>query len=577
MGAAEKLAAHKLLPAGANAAAPFARAWQVHQSIRAGDFARADRLAAKVVAASKVGPWHDAPFAAFAQFVASPTDPELEPQLDAWVKAQPRNVMPLLLRGHYYFRHAWWVRGEDYAGNVSALHLAEFDRQIALAKADFHAVLRLQPDNANASLMLVWMSRQISDLTRRKRVFDAAIARHPDYLPLYRKYLLGLRPQWGGSIDEMKQFVAQYAGHSKADSPRRILYLDLYADLLQMASDRCGDDSDANAQRCVDNLATSLIGPELERKAERALMLGKVGDLAASHEIGVAMWWISQVHGAQHETSRFMLRLADIRKADVTLQPAPGARTDWVLDVLAGDVWLGRGNNANALTLYRRALVDLDHLPVPAGFALDSVKARINHDIENVYYTRHDYAKAVHYGTLAAKLAGGYGAVPVFGRETCGSLDAMNHYVQAIKVCSAVYDASGDWEALFYRGQTLEDAKQYALALADYRLVANGEGVMYNRTGSVINMTVIYGDLHQYRKQLAVADAYRYLFIPGQASDSDVAIYYNNRCYAYMKLHQLRKALDDCNLSLRHGNLPDAVAKKHQLERALHEADGRQA
>jgi len=44
-----------------------------------------------------------------------------------------------------------------------------------------------------------------------------------------------------------------------------------------------------------------------------------------------------------------------------------------------------------------------------------------------------------------------------------------------------------------------------------------------------------------------------------------VAVSYNNRCYAYMELGELQKALDDCNASLANGSIPDAFKKKEEL------------
>ena len=53
------------------------------------------------------------------------------------------------------------------------------------------------------------------------------------------------------------------------------------------------------------------------------------------------------------------------------------------------------------------------------------------------------------------------------------------------------------------------------------------------------------------------------------AVPDDVAIAYNNRCFAYMKLGKLKEALDDCNNSLKYGRLPDALQKQQQLVKLL--------
>lgn len=44
-----------------------------------------------------------------------------------------------------------------------------------------------------------------------------------------------------------------------------------------------------------------------------------------------------------------------------------------------------------------------------------------------------------------------------------------------------------------------------------------------------------------------------------------MAVAYNNRCYAYMELGELEKALADCTQSLRYGSIPDAFRKQQEL------------
>jgi hypothetical protein len=50
---------------------------------------------------------------------------------------------------------------------------------------------------------------------------------------------------------------------------------------------------------------------------------------------------------------------------------------------------------------------------------------------------------------------------------------------------------------------------------------------------------------------------------------ADLAISYNNRCFAYMKLGRLQKALEDCTTSLKYGRLPDALPKPQELVKML--------
>jgi hypothetical protein len=72
-----------------------------------------------------------------------------------------------------------------------------------------------------------------------------------------------------------------------------------------------------------------------------------------------------------------------------------------------------------------------------------------------------------------------------------------------------------------------------------------------------------------YAEELAVLGKYSYLFDASRQSSDNLAISYNNRCFAYMKLGRLQEALDDCNASLKYGRLPDALGKQQMLVKML--------
>jgi len=100
---------------------------------------------------------------------------------------------------------------------------------------------------------------------------------------------------------------------------------------------------------------------------------------------------------------------------------------------------------------------------------------------------------------------------------------------------------------------------------SDTRLVADDTG----HNNYVIDMSVVYGRTHDLHHMLSELRRYHYLYDAKHESDNNMAIAYNNRCYAEMHLGKLRAALKDCNASLRYGNLPDAYAKQQKLIRRL--------
>jgi len=60
-----------------------------------------------------------------------------------------------------------------------------------------------------------------------------------------------------------------------------------------------------------------------------------------------------------------------------------------------------------------------------------------------------------------------------------------------------------------------------------------------------------------------------YLFDTHMQKDDDLAAAFNNRCHALMELGRLEEALDDCNVSLKYGQLPDTIHKQQELQRML--------
>jgi tetratricopeptide (TPR) repeat protein len=77
--------------------------------------------------------------------------------------------------------------------------------------------------------------------------------------------------------------------------------------------------------------------------------------------------------------------------------------------------------------------------------------------------------------------------------------------------------------------------------------------------------------LGKYAVELEIFEKYPFVFDASLQPPEDLAIAYNNRCFAYMKLGELNKALEDCTTSLRYGRLPDALQKQQQLQKLLSE------
>jgi hypothetical protein len=82
-------------------------------------------------------------------------------------------------------------------------------------------------------------------------------------------------------------------------------------------------------------------------------------------------------------------------------------------------------------------------------------------------------------------------------------------------------------------------------------------------------MSYDYGQKGDFVGQLASMNKYDYLFDSRIQPPRDLAVAYNNRCFALMKLGRLQDALDNCTQSLRYDRIPDALHKQQELLKLL--------
>jgi len=119
--------------------------------------------------------------------------------------------------------------------------------------------------------------------------------------------------------------------------------------------------------------------------------------------------------------------------------------------------------------------------------------------------------------------------------------------------------------ARYWRGKAYDQSGRPNQALQDLAKTADAEG--YFASSAAIAMSMIY--FNRNPSALNVLKKYMLLYDPNRTSKSDVAVAYNNRCYAYMHVGDLKKALDDCTRSLQYGSIPDAFRKQQELVKRL--------
>jgi len=189
--------------------------------------------------------------------------------------------------------------------------------------------------------------------------------------------------------------------------------------------------------------------------------------------------------------------------------------------------------------------------------------ATIYNHIAGVYYWTKRYDEMIVYENAAVALGDRMNADRI-----CYGYYQLNDDDGAIRECSRTM--AGDernWSIRYWRGMAYYRSAQADAALADLTAVADSEHVL--RGSAAIAMSMIYFNRGDNLGALNLLNRYTYLYDPSTTNRADVAVGYNNRCYAYMELGDLRKALDDCTASLKYGSLPDAYRKQAELIKRL--------
>jgi hypothetical protein len=87
----------------------------------------------------------------------------------------------------------------------------------------------------------------------------------------------------------------------------------------------------------------------------------------------------------------------------------------------------------------------------------------------------------------------------------------------------------------------------------------------YYLASAAIDMSLIYIGRKDYAGAVDVLTRYPNLYNPALTDSYNVAVGYNNRCFAYMQMGELQKAFDDCTASLKYASIPDALSKRQEL------------
>ncbi len=444
--------------------------------------------------------------------------------------------------------------------------MASFTEYMAKALANVNAAIRLDDRNPYSFYLKLRILQGNGVSQAFVSSFEEAVEKYPAYYPLYEIALSTLQPRWAGTVPAMYGFVDKYAGNASEFSPLKLLYLSLYRHLLSTASVDCaayGGDRDKTGQ-CVASFMQKFVMPGLEQHVLAALQLY---DHTDKYQFGLVVKKIVSemlnTNGGDTYSGAILQIAATSMHSDTQLkEDKPSGHNDYVSDELVAESWHRKGFYENEITKYEEALIDAQSPAFPSEEEKNLAIAFIYEHLSEASGWRHQYIDEIAFEKAAVAFG-----VTWDEHYICYGYYKLKRYTEAVQACTAAITSTGNPNARYWRGVAYQDSGKLDDALQDFTNVADSEGGF--AASAAIAMSMIYFDRHDDQSALSVLNKYTFLYDPNRTVKSDVAVSYNNRCYAYMKLGELKKALDDCTQSLKYGSIPDAFRKQQELVKRL--------
>lgn len=547
---------------------PVERAARARSAILKGDFATARTIIMAELAHSKIERWRFHPFRDFINDVSDVGDPEYGERVRAWAKAGQADTLPLLVLAQYEYDIAWAQRGTNFDRQTRPSDLDFFDEHMAQANTDIDAALAGNDANPYYFALKLRILYSLGAQQAMRAAFENAIAKYPSYYPLYSIALATLQPKWGGSVQAMKQFVETYAGQANATSPLKMLYVELYESFVTMSSENCsgGNLNEDGMKDCVAASMRQLGASGFESGVLAALNLYRTSD-KYQYNIEAASLLDPMIltPGAESYSGALLQLAATATESDTQLVEDKAKHpNDYVIDFLAGLSWGARNDVADAMQKYEEALRDISFAGFPDEAARDQAYAAIFEALAGGYNKLHQYEKEIAYESAAVA----YGGPSAYQHLICNAYIQMQSYQAAADACTPFIDGPDGIESRYWRAAAYHYLNQPEAEAADLQVIADSENPTF-RTPALIKLSVYYATRKEFRAMIDLLDAHPFAFDVESQRKDDLAVVYNNRCYAYMQLGDLRKALDDCTASLRFGSIPDAYHKQQELVRRL--------
>lgn len=535
-------------------------------SLRKGDYMSVESQLLDALAHSKVANSDFFPFNSLMRSIPDAQDASFEQHINDWISKSTHKYIPYLLRAQYYTNKALETRGENFVSTISDEHMHSFSDYNTKALADVDAAIGLKDDVVFAYSLKLDVLSTGGNTAEMEKAFQQAIAKFPDYYFIYRTRLYTLTPKWGGSIDEMIEFVDKYARMRPQDSDLKLLYLRMYGYIIDAVSVSCYTPQEDERKKCASERMGQVVSPKLLTDVvEQVFALYHHKDqLEFAWSIRGALLEIISTSGSEKVVGELLQQLAQATNSDSQLDDQQHhGHNLFVVDEAAAEVWQKQKAYESAERKFEETLLDIQNGSQANPGLIAQLNASIHQEIASMYFDMGHYAEAIVHQRVAEILL----EAGRFSFLECNAYFQLRNYDEAERQCTELIKETNSERARQTLAKIYEVQHKDDLAIADLKTLADSESNW--RSWAAIEMTVIYGHHNEFQKQLDVLNRYTFLYDQSSQMKESLAVAYNNRCYAYLHLGDLQKAKDDCNTSLTYGNLPDAYQKLHEIDEKM--------
>jgi hypothetical protein len=143
-----------------------------------------------------------------------------------WLQQAPDDAYANLARGSYLMNKAWQERGKEYVANTSASKLENMQALVDRAVPLLQKAAKINPPLIPAYIELMQAAMLVGRDDLAEASFTAAQNQFPACMILVKQRMLALRPQWGGSYEQIDAYVRELAPHLK-EHPEIALYFSM--------------------------------------------------------------------------------------------------------------------------------------------------------------------------------------------------------------------------------------------------------------------------------------------------------------------------------------------------------------